>query len=276
MTLAQAPRKLVIDPRRYLHMIHGEAGVGKTHFGWQMPGHYFMLTEVGDQGVEVFGEPIFNWGGFTTKCEEIVVAKEGGFENQREIKVIVIDVLERLFLYGGEYVCKKYAFPEKGVLHKYDRIEDVPFGKGYARVCEIILSAVNRLMLEGLGVFLISHTKERPVKWQGQELSHYGPNLSPTSAQTFVDACGAVGYFYIDQKVDKDEQGNVTSVETGRWMQWQPTHLKVAKHKLDLPERLPLCKNTGYTDYLKAFQEAVEKRQQEIRQGQEQPNVNTG
>lgn len=260
MVLAQIPTAIVIDPRAYMMGVHGSVGVGKTSFGQQIPGHYFFITESGIEGVEVFGDPILSWKDFIEKAKEVIAAKKADFKNQRMITTIVIDTLENLFEYAGNEVCATQTFMEKGVPHKFTKIDDVPFGKGYKATFGLLLRNLEQLRLHGFGMLLLSHTKERLVKWAGQDLQHHGFNLPPSAASVIEAACGAIAHFVIEEEVVKSEEGIVVKIEHGRFMYWQPTFLRTAKHRLKgFPEKLPLPINEGWKTYCDAFAETVEK-----------------
>lgn len=264
MVLAQKATSIIIDPRAYMTAVHGTVGVGKTSFGQQIRGHYFFITEAGIEGVEVFGDPILSWKAFIEKAKEVIAAKEGGFKDQREITTCVVDTLENLFGYAGVEVCATQTFVEKGVAHKFDKIDDVPFGKGYKAAYGLMLHNLELLRLRGFGLLLLSHTKERPVKWAGENLTHYGFNLPPSAALAVESACGAIAQFVIEQTIEKDEEGIITEVESGRFMYWQPTFLRTAKHRLkDFPTKLPLPINEGWATYCAAFEETVAKLKEE-------------
>ena len=267
--LQQAPTEIVTDPRKYLTLIYGIAGVGKTEFGAQIPGHYFLCTEAGIEGVRIFGDPILNWAGFIEKCNEIVDAKAAGWKDPegnpiREILTIVVDTYENLYKHAGVWICENTTFPEKGVQHRVSRIEDAPFGKGYTRTTELLVEKLNKLMLCGFGVLVISHSKERPITWRGQDFQAYGPKLPPSAADGIVDACGAVAFFNTEETTGKDEAGTVKRVEEGRYMYWQNSFLIRAKHRLPgFPAKLPLPRGKGYQTYLTAFEETLRNRDSE-------------
>lgn len=267
--LVQQPVPIQTDPRNYLTLIHGIAGIGKTTFGSQIEGHYFFLTEKGTEGVSVYGHPILAWDtpdlnedkdktpkGFLQSCGELLQGRKA--EGVRQVKMVVVDTIENLIELAGVWICKNRTFPEKGVHHKFDYIDDVPWGKGYKAASQLILGKLNKLMLEGFGVLLISHTAERHVKWAGQDLTKYGPNLTPKTERYIVDACGAVGHFVIDQTTKKDEEGKIVKVEEGRYAFWQPAFLRVAKHRLTaFPEKLELHRDTMWPDYCATFEKTV-------------------
>ncbi|KKN52394.1 hypothetical protein LCGC14_0613110 [marine sediment metagenome] len=261
MALAQTPTAVAVDPRNYWMAIHGGPGVGKTSFCKQIPGHYFFHTpNAGIEGVSIFGNPIFDWASFLEKAREVIAAKENNFKDQREIKICIVDVLGDLFDYAGVEVCAKQRFMEKGVARKYDKIDDVPFGKGYKAAYKLLLRALGTLYLHGFGILLTSHTKERVVKWAGEDLTHYGFNLPPSASLAVKAACGAIGHFRVEETIEKGDDGIIKSVETGRFMYWQPTFLRLAKHRLEnFPEKLPLPLNRGWETYCDAFAETVAK-----------------
>ncbi len=261
MPLAQEPTAIAIDPRRYMTAVHGPAGVGKTSFCAQITDHYFFYTpNSGVEGVEVYGDPILNWKDFIAKAKEVIEAKKKNFENQRTIKICVIDVLGDLFDYAGAEVCATQRFMEKGVAHKFDKIDDVPYGKGFKAAYKLLLQNLGTLYLNGFGILLSSHTKERIVKWAGQDLTHYGFNLPPSAELAIKAACGAIGHFVVEEKIEKGADGEILRVETGRSMYWQPTFLRLAKHRLKhFPEKLDLPMDKGWETYCNAFAETVAK-----------------
>lgn len=261
--LQQTPSEIVTDPRKYLTLIYGIAGVGKTEFAAQIPGHYFFCTEAGTEGVRIFGDPILNWESFLDKCDEVVAQKNAGWKDAegnplREILTIVVDTYENLYGYAGSWICKHQTFPQKGALLKVERIEDAPYGKGYTRTNELLIGKLNKLMLCGFGVLVISHSKERPVTWRGQDFQAFGPKLPPSAADGIVDACGAVSFFNTEEKTSKGEDGKVNRVEEGRYMYWQNSFLIRAKHRLPgFPAKLSLPRGSGYQTYLDAFKETL-------------------
>lgn len=261
MVLAQTPTAVAIDPRSYMTAIHGGPGVGKTSFSAQIPGHYsFYTPNAGTEGVEIFGDPILNWKDFIAKAGEVIEAKKNNFKDQREIKICIIDTIGDLFDFAGMEVCNTQRFMDKGVLHKYDKIEDVVYGKGYKASYQLLLRNLGTLHLNGFGILLISHTKERVVKWASQDLQHHGFNLPPSAALAVQAACGAIAHFVVEERIEKGADGIIIKVETGRSMFWQPTFLRLAKHRLkNFPEKLPLPIDKGWETYCDAFTETVAK-----------------
>ena len=256
--LKQTEDEIVTDPRKYLTTIHGRAGVGKTSWGVQIPGHYVLMTEAGTQGLRPFGEPIFSWEEFLIKIKEIVEAHQGGFKGQREITTVVIDTYERLYKYAGEWVAKNIWFTEKGHKSKVDRIEDAPYGKGFSATSDLLIGVLQRVMLHGLGIVVIAHSKQRTIKYAGRDIESFELNLYPSAAQALIDASNAVGYFELDEEMARNEQGEIANIKSTRTQYWQGAFARVAKHQLKgFPEKLPLERNMGYSTYLEAFKATV-------------------
>lgn len=263
--IAQEASEIVLDPRKYLTMLYGEAGTGKTTFFSQTPGAYFIKTEDGTQGVKIFGHNVTTWEEALQSFNAILKMKDSGWKGVRKIETIIIDCYEKLWWMCGDYLCRTTRFLENGAPVKYDRIEDVTWGKGYNRTNGVVIGVLNKLMLLGFGVGLISHVREKIKTYAGKDLTSVGPNLSGSAADAIVDECGAVGYCCIEEKVQRDANGNLLLHEQGRYIYWQPTFLRVAKHRLRrFPAKMPLRYGTGWADYEKVFQAVAANVEQNI------------
>jgi hypothetical protein len=255
VTLSQTAQSIVEDPRRYLTWIYGPAGVGKTTFASQIDGHYFLQAEIGTAGVSVFGEGVPDWVTYMRIIGDLKAGIDGKWQGQREIKVVVIDLLERLFEHCGNDTCRNETF--KG--ERYVKIEDVPYGAGYTRVCERLIRSFEYLRQLGLGVFLISHLKERQSKWRSQDIVKYEPNLPPSAILRFQGACDAVGFYRAEYETQKDANNQIVRVEKYRVIHWQPIFAVEAKHRLHyFPGILPIPKvDEAWKTYEAAFLKAV-------------------
>jgi len=275
VAFCQQPSELVTDPRKYLTCIHGGAGVGKTTFGSQIPGHYFVITEAGTQGVRVFGHEVTTWDEFLNTCASLIADQRRGWKTAddqplREIKVLVVDTLENLFAQLDVWLCANRTFIVDGVAKRFQRIADVPWGKGYKAACEEFTRPLNKLVLLGFGIILISHTKQKAMKWKGQDVTHFGLNLPPSCAEAIENACGAIGHFVTEEHTARETDGTIQTKEVGRFSYWQGTLLRVAKHRLrDFPEKLKLNNKleegpSGYENYLEAFEIALKLEQERL------------
>lgn len=264
ITIEQTESAIVLDPRKYLHYLHGDAGVGKTTWCQQIDGHYFAKCEDGTKGLKVFGSIISTWPDFLEMLGLLAKQKESNWEDVREVKTVIVDTYDYLFELASEWVAQNVKFMVQGKATKYERIEHVPFGDGYAVTRRLTLGKIRKFMALGFGVILVGHTKEKVLQWRGQDLTTKRLNLSPTTAEAVVSACDAVGYCTIEETIERNDQGQVTSIETGRYIQWQKEFLVSAKHRLqDFPVRTALNNQKdkgplGYELYLTAFEKAAQ------------------
>jgi len=260
MALAQEKIHIKVDPRDYITMVLGDAGSGKTTFCSQIPDHYIIGCEPGQEGVEYHGEPCPDFKTFLRIATELINAKNTHFKDQREIKVVVIDTYDRLFELCGVYVVQEEIFMEMGKAQKFAKVDDVPYGRGYKRVNELLIGLIYKLRQAGFGIVLASHVKERIVKWQGQDVTWFGPKLPPSGCDAIIDACGVIAFFRTEEEYKKGATGEILSVKSLRRARFQPTFQIVAKHRLEgFPESMELNHHTMWQDYEKIFAETVVK-----------------
>jgi hypothetical protein len=265
MVLQQTITPIVRDPRQYITMLYGRAGVGKTTFGSQVPGHYFIKTEEGTAGVETFGEVVITWEDVLKVLTEIITEKEANWLDKdgnplREVKTVVFDTGDMLAELASAWVCKNISFPEKGIKQKFERIEDVPFGRGYKAVARVVVNMITKLRLYGLGVMVLCHAKEFTKQWRGQDFTAYRPNFAPSLVEQLLGACDCVGYIAAEENYQKDSDGKVVKISGAHSVHWQSHFLYEAKHRLKgFPESLEIGIDNGYDVYVRAFKETIEK-----------------
>jgi len=268
MPLNQEVTPPVDDPRRWLHLIHGEPGVGKTSWAAQIPGHYFVRTEEGCKGLYTFGEDVTTWEQFVNNIVgELVKGVETNWEGQRKVETIVIDVVEKLWEICAKWIVKNRTFLVKGTPQSFADVRHVPFGIGYTDTTAELLRVIRVIQHLGIGMVLLSHTNYRRFPWGTEELRRAEPDFTPSTVDDIVGECDAVGYFATDEVAKKelvDGVIKVVSIEKGRFQYWQPQFLRIAKHRYDLPERFPLIKYEGWKDYCAEFAKGVEKERQRL------------
>lgn len=264
--LKQQPDGIESDPRKWLTLIHGEPGIGKTSFGAQIPGHYFTRAELGTKGLQTFGEPVSTWEEFVKICEALDAGVKDGWKDQREVKCLVIDTVEMLWAMCGVHVARTQQFMVKGTPTAFSDIKNVPFGLGYEATTTRLLKTLKEIQLLGIGALLISHSNYRRFKWKGEEVVRAEPDFSPAQVDNIMGACDAVGYLSSESEVKKvfkpDGSVEFTEHEDRRVQYWQPQFTRLAKHRLKgFPETLELPIDRGYETYLKAFEETIKKNQ---------------
>lgn len=258
--LAQETTSIVDDPLKYATLIYGDPGVGKTSFCAQIPEHYFIMTEQGQEGVSVVGHPVTTWSEFLETCKALQQGMTSDWKDQRSVKTIVIDSLDYLFKYAGQHLCTNETFMVQGRPQKHTNIDDVPFGIGYKRAAWRVIENLNKLRSLGFGIFMTSLARTDTLKWRGQEVERYGPNFSKTVSGLFCGWCSSIGHFVVEEETKKGSDGAIEQYETSRKQFWQPQFFRVTKHRLKhFPEMLDLPPERGFEVYRDAFHNAWQK-----------------
>ena len=256
----------VEDPKKWLILIHGESGVGKTSWAAQIPGHYFVRTEEGCKGLFTYGETVTSWTQFVNDIVgEILKGADKNWEGQRRIETLIVDVAEKLWWLCADWIAKNKQFMVRGVAQSFTDIRHVPYGLGYSDTTVEFMRIIRLIQRTGVGVVLISHTNYRHFKWGTEDLRRAEPDFSAGTVDEIVGECDAVGYFAIDEKVKKEAQGEslvIVSTEQGRFQHWQPQFLRIAKHRFDLPEVIPLPKYEGWGVYCEEFEKGAAREQE--------------
>ena len=264
----------VEDPKKWLLLIHGESGVGKTSWAAQIPGHYFVRTEEGCKGLFTYGETVTSWTQFVNDIiGEILKGADENWAGQRVIETLVVDVVEKLWWLCADWIAKNKQFMVRGVAQSFTDVRHVPYGLGYTDTTTEFMRVIRIIQRVGIGVVLISHTNYRHFKWGTEDLRRAEPDFSAGTVDEIVGECDAVGYFAIDEKVKKENQGGnlvTVAVEQGRFQYWQPQFLRIAKHRFDLPAAIPFPKYEGWSVYCEEFEKgAIRERERQMKTGSE-------
>jgi hypothetical protein len=258
------------DPKKWLILVHGESGVGKTSWAAQIPGHYFVRTEEGCKGLFTYGETVASWGQFVNELVgEILKGANENWEGQRRVETLIIDVVEKLWWLCAEWIAKNKQFMVRGVAQSFTDVRHVPYGLGYSDTTTEFMRVIRLIQRVGIGVVLLSHTNYRHFKWGTEDLRRAEPDFSAGTVDEIVGECDAVGYFAIDEKVKKENQGGdlvTVSIEQGRFQYWQPQFLRIAKHRFDLPAAIPFPKYKGWSVYCEEFEKgATHERERQMK-----------
>jgi len=255
--ISDTPTQVQTNPLNYFTVVLGEAGTGKTTFLSQIPGHYFALTEPGHTGLSVYGSLINDWNEFLTLCKELVARKTEG--KGRVIDVLCVDTYDGLYKLAGEHVAANTTFLEQGKPVKASRIDDIAFGKGFARTNELVLGVLKRLRLAGINVFVACHAKGKVEKYRGQDITVYGPALTPSASTALVDAADVVMYFRTEENVVRNQDGLLVANSSTRFSYLHGQFTLTAKHRLSgLPEKFELKRDTQWKDYTDLFNKALQ------------------
>jgi len=239
--LPSTPRDIESDLRKYITLIYGREGIGKSTFFASFPGIIFFSTEPGTAGLEVLD---FNWeeGGVTSweifqRGVELLVKEGPG-----RIKNVVIDTIDRAYDLCNVYICK-----ELGIAHvgedksgKSDRS-----GKGWSQLKKEFVFQLYRLTQAGFGLGLTSHMKMTEIESHSGD--KYNVIIPSMSGQAFGVVRAITAYIFYAEYI-KD-----TSGDTQRILITEGDELITAKHRGEFPRFIKMEEDNGYQVFKDAF-----------------------
>lgn len=197
---------------------------GKTTFAVDLAREFYegdmnkallLATEIGYKTMDgVFAIPItgFDYGeeddgeqkGFIETVDELIENK-----NDVPFRFIIIDTITALERYAVTYAIRK-ANREDSPTKRYTDISDVPWGKGYTMVAELIYTQIDRLKKAGYGVFIIGHEKTKKItNRDGFEYDYTMFNVLGKTSDIIEREADMI--IYGDLQVEKGEDGTATT-----------------------------------------------------------------
>lgn len=150
LTLPTEKSAPTLRPEAAKVLIYGPPKVGKSTLASEIdPDHtLFLACEPGLGALETYNVPIQSW----TEFREAGAALANDSAHYR---MVVVDTVDELYRMCADHICG-----ELGVKHP----ADADYGKGWAAVADEFRLRVGKLAALGLGVWFISHAKDREVK----------------------------------------------------------------------------------------------------------------
>lgn len=222
MELPKEPTKPRADIGRSKLWLHGEAGAGKTTLASHFENSIFLDTDRGTDALEVYRIPIASWRD-TAKAVKLLVSKEHDF------KTVVFDVVELHYHFLSEQVSR-----DNGVKH----LSELGFGSGYDQTNKRFRKVLDDLHDAGLGVVLVSHTRDKELTLGGIAITKKVPDVSDSPRKVFIGWSNEIIYLAAregEQDDDKDTGGILP-----RYAICQPTTYVEAKSRAGLPQEIDL------------------------------------
>lgn len=168
------------DLSKYLILLYGKPGIGKTTLAAQFDDPYFLMFEAGSKALSLYKDSIPTWKRFKKKILEL--------EESDRFKTVVMDTYARAYELCMEYVCE-----DMGIDHP----TDAGYGKAWNAVDREFTSAMSRLSLSGRGTILICHATEKEIEQpDGSDKEMITPD-STKQAMKFLDrAVDLAAYYY--------------------------------------------------------------------------------
>lgn len=182
--LAQEKSKLVLNIDNLIKLLYGEAGIGKTTACSQMGNPYFIATERGHVGVEVYKSDVSCWEEFCDVAQELLTTNH-------DFKPVVIDTVSNAFDMCCQYLCRT---------RKVDHIGDLAHGKGYDLVGNEFKKPLLALATSRMGLVMTCHEVLKEASFRGRVISRYWPNLPKRARDIVIPMSNMVGRMFADVK----------------------------------------------------------------------------
>lgn len=231
MALPKKPNDPVTDPMQYTTLIYGGPKIGKTTFASKAPGALFIATEPGTKALPVFDVRVDDWNGLRRALGDLQKEKH-------DFRTIVIDTIDNAYVFCSAHVCAERGWR--------DPSEAGGNTNGYNAVNNEFRRVLLKLIGLGMGVVLISHSKEVQVKTRTGSYDRITTSLPGTAAKIVKGAVDIMMLVDLEPTDKEDEFRHV--------LRTRPTPSYDAGGRFPgLPATIPL----DYNAYSEAFKQAV-------------------
>lgn len=208
-------KQISISPLSYNIGIAGISGVGKStlvkNVCEKLAGEegYLMLDIGKEDGhsclTNVASEKIEDWEKLDDVLDEIIDNRTS--EDWKDLKVIVFDTLDELFILGEQEAIRKWnkEHPDK----RCSSVNELGggFGRGLDMVIDLVLNRIWSLKEVGLSFIVITHTKAKDVEdpITGQTYQVITANMSQRYFNAIKTKLDILGVCYIDRDIIKSK-----------------------------------------------------------------------
>lgn len=212
-------------------VIYGPEGIGKSTFASQFPGAVFIDTEGSTVHMDVARtDPPRSWA-------DIMNAVSWFIEHPDQAGTLVIDTMDWAEAYAIRSVC---------AAKKVDGIEDIPYGKGYVFVKDLVrelLEKLDQLKAKGVNVVLTAHAIVRKFEMPDEmgSFDRYALKLNEKNVAPLVKEWADMLLFANYRTDVITTQDGKRKATGGKKRVMYTSHAATwdAKNRFDLPDELP-------------------------------------
>ena len=198
------PNKVSTGLDNYNSMIYSLPKSGKTTFAYQSFGQecLFLACENGYGALSgVMAVDITKWGDLVALNKQLKMP-----EIKAKFKVLVIDTVDIMHKYAVKQICQREGVQALG---------DIPHGKGYAMVDDLIFDMIKNWENLGYKMFFISHAKEKTEKLPtGGEIQKYIPSVERRTLNIVSKFVDNILFGYITINAEGQEERTIFTRET--------------------------------------------------------------
>lgn len=168
------------DLTKYLIMLYGKPGTGKTTLAAQFENPLFLMCEPGAKSLSVYKKDISSWKKLVATIDELETEKHS-------FKTVVIDTYSQAYEMCTDYVCRSL-----NVTHP----SEAKWGRGWDAVYQEFAKQMSRLTFK-YGTVLICHAAEKEIEQlDGTDKIMIAPDTKSQSMKFITRAVDLVGYYY--------------------------------------------------------------------------------
>lgn len=208
-------KEISINPLDYNIGLAGISGVGKTtlikNVCEKLVGDegYLMLDigkESGHDCIEgIISETVPDWDTLDEVLDDIV---ENRASDYKDLKVVVFDTLDELFVLGEEETIRRYnkTVPSDKRATSINQVNG-GFGKGLDACIDLVLERIWSLKEVGISFIVIVHTKAKDVEdpVTGQTYQVITANMTQRYFNAIKTKLDILGVAYIDREIVKEK-----------------------------------------------------------------------
>ena len=234
--LSLKPNKVSTGLDNYNSMLYSLPKAGKSTFAYQSFGQecLFLACENGYGALSgVMAVDITKWGDLVALNKQLKIP-----EIKAKFKVLVIDTVDIMHKYAVKQICQREGVQALG---------DIPHGKGYAMVDDLIFDMIKNWENLGYKMFFISHAKEKTEKLPtGAEIQKYIPSVERRTLNIVSKFVDNILFGYISLDAEGQEVRTIFTRETLSY--------SAGSRFSKLPSQIPFNAN----EFKKVWEKAIE------------------